>query len=85
MIHVACGQGSEDYQLGKKENLPVIELINDEAYYLEGMDEFSCQSAKKHPEIIIDYLKAKDSLLIPKNILTGILPAGDAKLNLSGK
>ncbi|MEK7061327.1 MAG: isoleucine--tRNA ligase [Patescibacteria group bacterium] len=62
LIHVACGQGSEDYQLGKKENLPVIELINDEAYYLKGMDEFSCQSAKKHPEIIIDYLKAKDSL-----------------------
>ncbi|MCX6706447.1 MAG: class I tRNA ligase family protein, partial [Candidatus Woesebacteria bacterium] len=62
LIHVACGQGSEDYQLGKKESLPVIELINDEAYYLDGMDEFSGQSAKKHPEIIIEYLKTKDSL-----------------------
>jgi isoleucyl-tRNA synthetase len=62
LIHVAPGQGSEDYQLGKKEKLPVIELIDDEAYYLDGMDEFSGQSAKKHPEIIIDYLKAKNSL-----------------------
>lgn len=62
LIHVACGQGSEDYQLGKYEKLPVIELINDEAIYLDGMDEFSGQSAKKHPEIIIEYLKTKDSL-----------------------
>lgn len=62
LIHVATGQGSEDYQLGKKEKLPVIELIDDEATYLDGMDEFSGQSAKKHPEIIIDYLKAKDFL-----------------------
>lgn len=62
LIHVACGQGSEDYQLGKKEKLPVIELINDEAIYLDGMDEFSGQSAKKHPEIIIEYLKKLDSL-----------------------
>jgi len=62
LIHVACGQGSEDYQLGKKEKLPVVELINDEAYYLEGLGEFSDQSAKKHPEIIIEYLKSKDSL-----------------------
>ncbi len=62
LVHVACGQGSEDYQLGKKEKLPVIELINDEAYYLDGMDEFSGQSAKKQPEIIIEYLKTKNSL-----------------------
>ncbi len=62
LIHIACGQGSEDYQLGKKEKLPVIEIINDEAYYLEGLNEFTGQSAKKHPEIIIEFLKAKDSL-----------------------
>jgi len=62
LIHVACGQGSEDYQLGKKEKLPVIELINDEAYYLDGLNEFSNQSAKKHPEIIIEYLKTSNSL-----------------------
>jgi isoleucyl-tRNA synthetase len=62
LIHVACGQGSEDYQLGKKEKIPVIELIDDEANYLDEMDEFSGQSAKKHPEIIIEYLKNKGSL-----------------------
>jgi isoleucyl-tRNA synthetase len=62
IVHIAPGQGSEDYRLGEKENLPVIELINDEAYYLEEMNDFSGQSAKKHPEIIIDYLKNEERL-----------------------
>lgn len=62
LVHVACGQGSEDYQLSKKEKLPVIELINDEADYLDGLDEFSGQSAKKHPEIIIEFLRTRNSL-----------------------
>ena len=62
MVHIAPGQGAEDFQLGKKEKLPVIELIDDEAFYLDGLDEFSSQSAKKHPEIIIEYLKKSGNL-----------------------
>lgn len=62
IVHIATGQGAEDFRLGKKEKLPVIELIDDGAFYLEGMDEFSNQSAKKHPEIIIEFLKKVDCL-----------------------
>lgn len=62
IVHIAPGQGSEDYQLGKKEKLPVIELINDQAFYLDSLGEFSNQSGKKHPEIIIEFIKAKDCL-----------------------
>ncbi len=62
MVHIAPGQGAEDFQLGKKEKLSVIELINDESFYLDGLEEFSKQSAKKHPEIIIEYLKKTDFL-----------------------
>ena len=58
LLHVAPGAGKEDFDLGKKEGLPVISPINDEAFYVDGMDEFSKQNAKKHPEIIIDYLKS---------------------------
>jgi isoleucyl-tRNA synthetase len=57
MVHVAPGQGAEDYRLGKKEKLPMVDLIDDEAFYFNDMDEFSGQSAKKHPEIIIEFLK----------------------------
>jgi len=62
MVHIATGQGAEDFHLGKKEKLPVIELIDDEAFYLDGLDEFSKQSAKKHPEIIIEYLQKAGNL-----------------------
>jgi isoleucyl-tRNA synthetase len=68
IIHIACGQGSEDFQLGKKEKLPVIELIDDAANYLDGLESFSSQNAKKHPEIIIEFIKAKDFLFDLKKI-----------------
>lgn len=57
LLHVAPGAGKEDFDLGIKEQLPIIEVINDEADYLTGMDDFSGKNAKKHPEIIIDFLK----------------------------
>jgi isoleucyl-tRNA synthetase len=62
MVHVAPGQGAEDYRLGKKEKLPLVDLIDDEAFYFDDMGEFSKQSAKKHPEIIIEFLKQSNNL-----------------------
>jgi isoleucyl-tRNA synthetase len=61
LLHVAPGAGKEDFELSKKEKLSVISPIGDDAVYTAGMGEFSGQNAKKHPEIIIDYLKNKDS------------------------
>lgn len=61
LVHIATGAGSEDFKLGAKLSLPVIEVIDEEALYLDGMEEFSGQSAKKHPELIIDFLKNKEA------------------------
>ncbi len=61
LVHVAPGAGSEDFKLGKKLGLPVIELIDEEANYLDKMEELSPKNAKKHPELIIDFLKEKDN------------------------
>ncbi len=58
LLHVAPGAGQEDFQLGKKEKLAVISLIADNADYLDDMNEFSGKNAKKHPELIIDYLRS---------------------------
>lgn len=60
LLHVATGCGKEDFDLGKKEGLPIISPIDDEAIYVEGMNEFSGQNGKKHPEIILDYLRGLD-------------------------
>ncbi|MDO8461046.1 MAG: class I tRNA ligase family protein, partial [bacterium] len=57
IVHTATGAGSEDFQLGKKYKLPVIEVIDEEANYLDGLGDFSKKNGKNQPELIIDFLK----------------------------
>lgn len=57
LVHTAVSAGTEDFLLGKKLGLPMIPIIADNADYLPGLGEFSGQNAKKHPEIIIEFLK----------------------------
>ena len=59
LVHTAVSAGAEDFQLGKKLGLPLIPVIADNADYLAGMGFLSGKNAKKHPEIIIDYLNAE--------------------------
>lgn len=61
LLHVAPGAGKEDFDLGKKEKLSIISPIGDDASYLEGMGNFAGQNAKKHPEIILDYLSNNEN------------------------
>jgi len=60
IVHIAPGAGQEDFRLAKKENLDLMEVIDEEANYLDGFGQLSGQNAKNHPEIIINYLKEKD-------------------------
>lgn len=57
MVHVATSSGAEDFRLGKKLSMPVIKIIEDDASYMENLGFLSGLNAKKHPEIILDYLK----------------------------
>ncbi len=61
LVHIAPGAGEEDFKLHKEQELPLIELIDEAANYIEGFGEFSGQNAKKHPELIIEYLESKDN------------------------
>lgn len=61
LLHIAPGAGKEDFDIGKKEQLPIISPIDDEAIYVDGLAEFSGKNAKKHPEIIIDFLKSYEN------------------------
>ncbi|MBI3384626.1 isoleucine--tRNA ligase [Candidatus Gottesmanbacteria bacterium] len=61
LLHVAPGAGEEDFQLGKELGMGVISLIDEDANYIDGFEQFSHQSAKVHPEIIINYLKQKEN------------------------
>jgi len=57
LVHIAPGAGSDDFKLGKMFNLPVIVPIDDAANYTNEFGPLSLQNAKKHPEIILDYLR----------------------------
>lgn len=57
LVHIAPGAGEEDFKIAAQLKLPVIELIDEEANYIDGLGKYTSQNAKKHPEIIIDFLE----------------------------
>jgi len=57
LVHIAVSAGAEDYKIGKKLDLPMIPVIDDEANYLDGFGQFSFKNAKKYPKLILDYMK----------------------------
>lgn len=57
LVHIAPGAGVEDFKLGKDFKLPVIAPIDDTATYVDGFGDFSGKNAKKHPELILDFLR----------------------------
>lgn len=60
LVHTAVSAGAEDFKLGKKLDLPMIPVINDDASYVDGLGVFSGQNAKTNPEIILNYLVELD-------------------------
>ena len=66
IVHIAPGAGQEDFHLGKKEKLSVVEAIDEEASYLDGFGQFSGQNAKEHPELIINYLQKEKPIFFFK-------------------
>lgn len=61
LVHIAPGAGSEDFQLGKKYQLPIVSVIDESANYLEDLGFLSGKNAKNNPEIIFNFLKEKDN------------------------
>ena len=60
LVHTAVSAGSEDFKLGKKLGLPMIPVIADNADYLENLGFLTGKNAKKHPELILDYLVERE-------------------------
>jgi isoleucyl-tRNA synthetase len=57
LVHIAPGQGEEDFKLSKEQDLPVVELIDEGANYINDLGEFSDKNAKDHPKLILDHLE----------------------------
>ncbi len=63
LVHTAVSAGEEDFKLGRKLGLPMIPVIADNADYFDSMGFLSGKNAKKHPELIIDFLKSENWVL----------------------
>jgi isoleucyl-tRNA synthetase len=56
LVHTAVSAGVEDFKLGKKLGLPMIDIIDEGANYLDELGQFSGKNAKKNPKLILDFL-----------------------------
>lgn len=61
LVHTAVSAGVEDFRLGQKLGLPMIPLIEDDATYLPSLGFETGKSAKKHPELVFDFMKSKET------------------------
>jgi len=64
LVHIVPGAGTEDHLLVKNElgwKEIIFPVVDEAGNYIEGYGTLTGKSAKDHPELVIDYLKEKDS------------------------
>lgn len=57
LVHIAPGAGAEDFQLGKKENLPTVAPIDESAVYVGGFGQLSGLGVTEAIPKIVEDLK----------------------------
>ncbi|MXX92186.1 MAG: isoleucine--tRNA ligase [Chloroflexi bacterium] len=57
IVHIAPGAGSEDFQLGKENDLPVIAPLDESGVYVDGFGVLSGKSVDEVNPIIFDLLR----------------------------
>ena len=68
LVHTAPCYGEEDYLLGQKNKLPLIEVLDRQGKFLFSEKPFNNYFFKKANPLIIDYLKNKNFLFQTKKI-----------------
>ncbi|MBS3085856.1 isoleucine--tRNA ligase [Candidatus Pacearchaeota archaeon] len=62
IVHIAPGCGAEDFELGKKENLPAISPLNEAGFFKKGFGEFSLKKYSEVNKEVIDDLEQRKFL-----------------------
>ncbi len=62
VVHIAPGCGAEDYELGKKYNLPEICPVNESGLFYDEYDFLSGKSAAEASELVFEKLKDQGKL-----------------------
>lgn len=64
IVHIAPGSGAEDFELGQREGLPALSIIDGEGAYREDYGELAGRRVADSTAYIVDRLKAKGLLLV---------------------
>jgi len=68
VVHIAPAFGEDDYKVGKRYNLPVVQLINEEGKFPAGCGELTGMGAQAADNTVLKDLKARALLLKPMEI-----------------
>ena len=63
VVHIAPAFGEDDYKVGVRYGLPVVQLINEEGKFPEGCGEFTGMGAQTADPFVVKDLKARGLLL----------------------
>ncbi len=62
VVHIAPAFGEDDYRVGKRYRLPVVQLVNERGCFDERCPELCGLFAKKADKVVLDMLKARGLL-----------------------
>lgn len=68
LVHMAPGCGPEDYEVGKENNIPPFNNLNEKGNYANDMGEFSKLNAKKDNNKFIDALERRGVLIATTSV-----------------
>lgn len=68
-VHIAPAHGHDDYIIGRKNNLPIENFIDNRGCFLETTELFANLHINKAVPVIVETLKQKDKLLAHSEIL----------------
>ncbi len=63
VVHIAPAFGEDDYKVGMRYNLPVVQLINEEGKFPEGCGDFTGVGAQAADPLVVKDLKGRGLLL----------------------
>ena len=63
LVHIAPGHGQDDYIAGLKNNLEVVNPVNDKGVFVDTLELFGGLHVRKANGPIIDCLREKDNIL----------------------
>ena len=63
LVHLAPGSGPEDYEVGKENNIPPFNNLDEKGNYPNDMGEFSGFNAKKDNQLFIEALNNRNALI----------------------